>query len=303
MIKTYLARHAQVFFFTLGQMARTPLATLMTLGMIAIAIALPTGLYITVDNIQRLGGGHEGQARISLFLKHKISADQAAQLRAKLASDAAIISARHLSPDAALDEFKRSSGLGDMAAALDDNPLPSVIILTPGLSDPDAIARLAERLGKHPAVELAQLDLKWIKRLHALLMLAQRAVAILALVLALAVLLIIGNTIRLAVAARHDEIEVIQLVGGSDAFIRRPFLYSGMLHAALGALLAWMLVSLVLALLSAPLAELSGLYGSDFRLAGLGLLNGTKLIAAAALVGWIGAFGATTRELYRIAPR
>ena len=153
-----------------------------------------------------------------------------------------------------------------------------------------------------PGVAQAQFDLEWVRRLDAILRLAQRGVLILALLLGIAVLLVVGNTIRLAILSRRAEIEVIKLIGGTDAFIRRPFLYAGLFQGLFGGLLAWILVAASLALLAGPVRDLAGLYGSGFELAGLGLRAGAILLLGGAFLGWTGSRLAVGRHLRAIEP-
>ena len=251
-MKNYFLRHAQVFFFSIGHLARTPLTTLMTLAVIGITLALPAGLYVLFDNLQRASHGWDAGVQISLFLKHDTSEHAANALVDKVRSMPEVAAVQYISRAQALTEFKRLSGFGDALDVLDSNPLPPVLVVrpTPGMSTPNQAQALVQTLSRLPGVDLAQLDLEWIKRLHAMLTLAQRGVLILAGLLALAVLLIIGNTIRLAILNRRSEIEVIKLIGGTDAFIRRPFLYAGLLQGFFGAVVAWLLVTLGLLLLS-----------------------------------------------------
>jgi len=241
MIKNYFLRHLQTLFFSLGQMARAPLATLMTVAVIGITLALPTGLYLLLDNLQRLSGGWDAGVQISLFLKQDIGDAEAGRIAERLRAREEIESVRYVSRQAALAEFKRLSGFGEALNLLDENPLPAVLLVRPkpAHGSPQAAAALARSLGETRGVDLAQLDLEWVKRLNAMLSLARRGVILLAGLLGLAVLLIVGNTIRLAVLNRRTEIEVVKLIGGTDRFIRRPFLYSGLLQGLAGALTGW----------------------------------------------------------------
>lgn len=303
-MKNYLLRHVQVFFFSLGQLAKTPVASLMTLAVIGITLALPAGLYVLFDNLQRASRGWDSTAQISLFLKRDTSERSATSLQEKVRALPGVSTVHYISQDQALAEFKRLSGFGEALDVLDNNPLPPVLVVAPApsLNTPEAIQDLVKTLARQPGVELAQLDLEWIKRLHAMLALAQRGVLILAALLSLAVLLIIGNTIRLAILNRRTEIEVIKLIGGTDTFIRRPFLYSGLLQGLLGALVAWWLVGGGLLLLSGPAEELAGLYGSRFELGGLGLENGLWLLLGGTVLGWLGSRLAVSRHLQAIEP-
>ncbi len=304
-MKSYVLRHLQVFFYTLGELARAPFASLMSIAVIGITLALPSGLYVLIDNLQSVSAGWEGQSRISLFLRRNIDEGAARTLAESIGRMPAVATVEYISPTQALTEFRRLSGFGEALDALGANPLPPVLVVQPVLeaASPASLQTLLADLQRRPGVDLAQLDLEWVKRLHALLALARRAVLILASLLALGVVLIIGNTIRLAVLNRREEIEVIKLVGGTDAFIRRPFLYGGVFHGLLGALLAWLLVSAALVLLAAPVAELATLYASSFRPQGPDPRGIGALLGGGALLGWIGSRIAVSRHLRGIEPR
>ena len=304
-MKTYLLRHLQVFFYSLGQLVRTPFASLMTVAVIGIALALPSGLYVLIDNIQEVSAGWDGSGKISLFLKQGTGDKSAQRLAEKIRAMAPVATVDYISPDQALAEFRRLSGFGDALEALTENPLPAVLIIRPteNADNPTRLEQLLNELRQLDQVDLAQLDLAWVKRLYALLQLARRGVWILALLLGLAVVLIMGNTIRLAVLNRRDEIEVIKLVGGTNAFIRRPFLYTGLLQGLAGGLAAWGLVSTVLALLRQPINELASLYASRFSVHALDVRATAVLLGVGAVLGWLGSRIAVSRHLRDIEPR
>jgi cell division transport system permease protein len=300
----YLLRHVQVLLATFGQMARAPLATLLTLTVIGITLALPSGLYVMLDNLERLSVGWDRGAQASLFLKRNVTEAGAHKLAQQIRAMSSVASVDYISREAAFAEFKKLSGFGTALNALDSNPLPAVLVVRLSVGDnPAAVESLMATLARLPGVDLAQLDIEWLRRLAALLQLAGRAVAMLAALLSLAVLLIIGNTIRLAVVNRQTEIEIIQLVGGTPGFVRRPFLYTGLLQGLLGGLLAWLLVETSLLLLSGPARELAGLYGSSFALTGLGVEQGLLLALAGGLLGWVGSRLAVGWQLRLIALR
>ena len=305
MIKNYLLRHAQTFFFSLGQLTRAPVAALLTVAVIGITLALPTGLYVAIENMQRVARGWEDNGQISLFLKQDVSPAAAAKLADKIRRLPAVSWVDYVSREAALAEFKRLSGFGEALDALERNPLPAVLVVHPAAAhaDPDSLQALLKELRRQSEVDIAQLDLDWVRRLHAMLGLARESVLILAGGLAIAVLLIVGNTIRLAVLNRRDEIEIIKLIGGTNAFIRRPFLYTGLLQGLLGAILAWLLVSLALLLLANPIGQLASLYGSQFEVQNLGFQSTLALIGMGGLLGWLGSRLAVGRHLRSIEPR
>ena len=304
-MKAYLLRHLQVFFYALGQLARAPLASLLTVGVIGITLALPAGLFLLLDNAQRITTGWEGGAQISLFLRAGTPDRAGRALAARLGARPEVAQVRYISPAEALAEFKRLSGFGDALDALDRNPLPPVVVVwpAPGYSAPARLEGLLAEFRRLGEVDLAQLDLAWVKRLHAILQLIRRAVGLLAGLLGVAVLLIVGNTIRLAILNRKEEIEVVRLVGGTDAFIRRPFLYSGGLQGAAGGLAAWLLVTGGLALLAGPVRELALLYASPFELHYMGAREVLLLVAGGGALGWLASLIAVGRHLKSIEPR
>lgn len=302
--KAYGEHHLQSLLDSLGRLTRNPVASAMTVAVIGIALALPAGLHVVLKNIQTLSAGWENAAQISLFLRKDLREERLRTLISELKAMPEVAVVSYVSPDQALAEFQRLSGFGDAVNALQQNPLPGVLIVQPALaaSAPAAVEGLLQRLRGHPDVELAQLDMEWVKRLYAMMEIARRGVAVLASVLALAVLLIVGNTIRLAIQNRRDEIEVQKLIGATDAFIRRPFLYSGFWHGLLGAVIAWLLVNISLWALSAPVERLSSLYDSRFELGGLGWGTTLYLMLCGILLGFIGAWLAVDRHLRTIEP-
>jgi cell division transport system permease protein len=301
-VKTWLRRHREALFESLARFRRTPLASVLTVAVIGITLALPGGLYLAVDNAQRLGRGWEANGQVSLFLKPDVGEADAQKLAAKIRRLAGVAQVAYVSRAQALAEFKRHSGFGEALSLLDRNPLPAVLVVQPAPLAPEALAKLAAELGRQPGVDFASLDLDWVRRLHAMLGAAQRAVLILAGLLGLAVLIIVGNTVRLAVLSRREEIEITKLVGGTDSFIRRPFLYAGWLAGTLGGVVAFLLVGASLLILSGPARELAALYGTHFEVAGLGALALYLPLGGAAL-GWVGSRLAVGRHLRAIEPK
>lgn len=303
-MKNYLLRHAQVFFNVVGQLARAPLTSFMTIAVIGITLALPSALYVLIENVESVSGSLEGNTSISLFLKKNVGQNRAENLAARIRRIAAVASVKHVTREQALAEFKRMSGFGEALDALGKNPLPSLLIVFPTNehSDPQALQKLLTRLKKNQEVDLAQLDMEWVKRLHAMLQIARRGVSVLAALLGLAVLLIIGNTIRLAIVSRREEIVIIKLIGGTNAFIRRPFLYAGLLQGLLGGLTAWLLVSISLWLISGPVRGLANLYASNFFIHGLGLKATVMLLFTGGLLGWLGSRISVEHHLRQIEP-
>jgi len=301
----WLQEHPRAALGSLGRMWRNPVASAMTVAVIAVALALPGALWILLKNAQDATGGWDSGARISVYLEPGL--DQAAVERAaeRIAARDDVVVVERISADQALDEFRSLSGFDQALEALDRNPLPAVVVVQPaGLKErsPSALGDIAGQLQGIDGVDRARIDLEWVERLYALLGLIERGVTLLALLLAAGVLLIVGNTIRLDILNRRDEIEVIKLIGARDAFIRRPFLYGGLLYGLFGALLAWLLLALGRALLAGPAARLAAAYGSHFRLDGLsGDETGLLLLAGAGL-GLLGSWLAVGRHLRAIEP-
>ncbi len=303
-ITSYLLHHLMVFVSSLGHLSRNPMASMMTSAVIAIALALPAGLYVALDNLGELSHSWDGSTQISLYLQPRTEPDQAQGLADKLRLHRDINKVEIIDKSVGLEQFKQESGFGDALKYLDENPLPTVIVIQPhfDVHNSAAIDALVSELQAHPLVELAQLDMQWVKRLYSLLALAQRAIWIIGGLLALAVLLIVGNTIRLDIENRRAEIEVSKLIGASNAFIRRPFLYTGMWYGLLGGLLAWLLTAISLHLLQAPIQQLSGLYQSSFSLSGLSASNVLALLGFSCGLGLAGSWLAVGRHLSAIEP-
>jgi cell division transport system permease protein len=300
----YLQRHAQVALDSLGRLYRNPLPSIMTAAVIGIALALPSGLYLLLDNLHRMSGSWDGQASISVFLKGNVPAQQAEGLATRIRQWPEVAALRLITPEQALEEFTAASGFADALETLDENPLPAVLIVAPRgeYTAPEPAAQLQKKLRNLPEVDLAQLDLEWVQRLAAMIDIARRGILVTGTLLALAVLLVIGNTIRLEIQNRRAEIVVTKLIGATNAFVRRPFLYSGLWYGLLGALLAWLLVVTGFWLLADPVARLAGLYHSDFALRTLPLLSLGLLLASGILLGLLGSWLAVGRHLTAIEP-
>ena len=304
-IASYFIRHAQVFFYSLGQLSRAPVSTLMTCMVIGIALALPTGLHTLLKNAQQLSGSWESTAQISVFLKKETPVSQAQKLKLDIQRWANVISVHYISREQALKEFQQLSGFGNALEALSSNPLPSVLIVKPDLTDDgeQATQELINKVRKLPQTDKAQLDMQWVRRLYAIMNIIERGVQILAALLALAVLLVVGNTIRLAIQNRHKEIVVIKLIGGTDAFIRRPFLYTGFWYGLFGGIIAWLLVSFMLLSISRPIEKLTSLYQNQFELNNMSFLTTLILLSVSIFLGLAGSWFAVGRHLREIEPQ
>ncbi len=303
--RTFLTRHAQMAVDSLGRLYRNGLATLMTAMVIGIALALPAGLYLLLANLDRLSGSWEGQASLSVFLKDPVRGDAAADLANQLRAWPEVAEVTLITPEQALEEFRRRSGFADALAALDENPLPAVLLVAPALNstDPVSAGMLQEKLRQLPEIDQVQLDLQWVQRLAAILETARRAVLLISALLALAVLLVVGNTIRLEIQNRREEIVVTKLIGATNGFVRRPFLYSGIWYGVLGAATAWLVVELGFWLLEAPVHHLVGLYAGTFTLQTRPWQLLLALLSGGIALGLLGSWLAVGRHLAAVEPR
>ncbi|MCG6899700.1 MAG: permease-like cell division protein FtsX [Gammaproteobacteria bacterium] len=301
---TILQRHAQVALDSLGRLYRNRLPTLMTAAVIAIALAMPSGLYLLLGNLERLSGSWDGQASLSIFLKQDITDHSARALFAQVDEWPEVESVQLITPAQALQEFSQQSSFADVLGVLEENPLPYVMIVLPAGDhiDPAAASALRDRFSQLPETELAQLDLQWVQRLAAILAIAHRVILIISVLLALAVMLVVGNTIRLEIQNRREEILVTKLIGATNGFVRRPFLYGGIWYGVLGALIAWLVVEAGFWLLSEPVSRLAGLYQSDFSLETLPVQLLGILLAAGTLLGLLGSWLAVGRHLDAVEP-
>ncbi|MCZ6585618.1 MAG: permease-like cell division protein FtsX [Gammaproteobacteria bacterium] len=299
----YLALHAQNLLGTLGRMARQPVGSLMTIVVIAIALALPTGLRVLLNNAQILSGSWDGAIDFTVYLKLDVDTARAEELTRDVQAREDVTQTVFISRSEALAEFRAYSGFGEALDVLDENPLPHALIVRPASGDKADVEALAGALALMPETDFVQLDTAWVERLNGILDLARRVVDMATILLSLAVVLVIGNTIRLEINNRREEIQVVKLVGGSDGFIRRPFLYMGFFYGLAGAAMAALTVTLSLSLLASPAHALAQLYGSSFNLAGLTWLQTLLLLGSGALLGWAGAGVAAARHLRAIEPR
>ena len=304
LISSYFGNHLRVSLASLGRLYAQPVATFMTAAVLAIALALPVGLYIALDNVAKLSSDWGGSTQISLFLHTKVKQKEAKKLQQRLQKSKHIKKVEFIDKEKGLQQFKEISGFGDALKYLDKNPLPIVLVVHPIIkaSQPDKTTKLVKELGKNKLVELAQLDVQWVKRLYTFLEIANRSIWVVSCMLAIAVLLIIGNTIRLDIQNRREEIEVSKLIGASDAFIRRPFLYTGFWYGVIGAVLAWFITLISLMLMENPVHKLALLYHSEFRLSGLGFENTLFLILISCSLGLVGSWIAVSRHLKEIEP-
>ena len=297
--------HAQAFLGSLGRLARSPLSTLLTLLVIALALALPASLRLFVTNAQAATGNFGNAIDLSVYFKTDVPLAKAQQLAAAARARHDVAEVTVISADKGLEDFRNYSGFGEALAALKDNPLPPMLHVRPRdiASSPQALEALRGYFSAWPEVELVQMDAQWVQRFNAILEVLRELLVIAAALLGVGVLAVIGNTIRLEIAGRRAEIEVIKLVGGSNSFVRRPFLYIGLIYGLGGALLAWGIIALAIALLGDSVEKLAALYGSHFQLHGPAPEEIGVLLGAGAVLGWVGAWISAARHLRSIEPR
>jgi len=303
-VKIYLLEHVRVLFASLGRIMKTPFTSLMTVLVLSVTLTLAGGFYLMVKNIQQLSGSLETSNQISVFLKTKVHDREAKTLAASIKALPEVATVKLIGKRQAMEEFKRYSGFGDALAALDSNPLPIVLQVLPVAKsmDAEAIERLMEKLERYPAVDFVQLDMLWVKRLQSISALLQRTVMVLNSLLAIAIIFIMGNTIRLELQNRREEVLIAKLVGATHAFVQRPFIYTGFWLGLFAGALAWILITLMVFALSEPVENIAGLYQGQFELLFLSLTETLSLLAVSALLGVLGAWAVLFYQLRQIRP-
>ena len=301
----FFVSHFRQALGSLGELWRSKAASLMTIGVLGLSITLPSTLYVMVKNAENVSSGWEQASQISLFLEEKVSQGDIEQLLKRIQLWPEIASIDYISADQALDEFKQLSGFGDAIAYLDKNPLPNVVLVTPTgrHASPVAARLLLDKLRDEREVDIGKLDIEWLERLQALLDVVKDLVTVIALLLFLAVVLIIGNTIRLNILSKKDEILVMKLVGATDAFIQRPFMYTGFWYGFLGGLLAWIAVMLLLWWMSSSVSAVSELYQKSFNLTGADFSTFLWMLGLSVFLGLTGSLLSVRRHVREIEPK
>lgn len=302
---TYLGRHLQVLFSTLGSMRRTPLASLNTILIVAITLLLPCLLYIVIKSAQGLSDNWQGRPQISVFLQQDLSDGVAQLIFDEIRLHPAISLAEFVTPSQALDEFRILSDLEFEIDFLDSNPLPASVVLMPTdeHSNADQLLLLKEELSKIEGIDQIKLDLDWTDRFNAILNVFTRVATLLSGLLGLALILIVGNTIKLLILNRRQEIEITKLVGGTNTFVRRPFLYYGSLYGFIGSLITLLLLLTAAQLIKQPIEQLSSLYQNHSPLYQLNLNDIGAIIGIGTVLGWLAARWSVAQHLRRVQPK
>ena len=302
-LSAYLLHHLQSLVFSLGKIYQAPATTIMTVAVIGITLSLPGGFYLFLKNIDAISGDFRSSTQISLYLDLKTGEKKARALEQHIASMDHVASTRFISREQSFEEFRENSGFGKSIDTLSSNPLPHTIVVEPGATaDTFTVRNLLNRLQAMPEVEIAKLDTEWLERLYTIIEIAKRSVIIVTILFAFAVLLIIGNTIRLDIQNRYQEILVTKLIGATDAFIRRPFLYGGVWYGMLGGIISWLIVEIGYLAISGPLERLNLLYKSDMNLITFSFHDFIILLASSTLLGLAGSWIAVARHLDQIEP-
>ncbi|MDH5355548.1 MAG: permease-like cell division protein FtsX [Gammaproteobacteria bacterium] len=302
-LMAYLTHHFQTLLFSLGKIYQAPTTTIMTVAVIGITLSLPAGFYLFLKNIDAMSGDLRSTTQITLYLKLKVAEKEARALQREIDLMQKVQTTEFISRHDALESFRQSSGFGKSIDTLSSNPLPHSIIVEPETgADTFAIKNLLNALQAIPEVDIARLDTEWLERLYTILEIAKRAVAIITILFAFAVLLIIGNTIRLDIQNRYQEIIVTKLIGATNAFIRRPFLYGGVWYGLLGGLTSWIIVEIGYLSISGPLDQLKQLYQADLMFVTFSLHDFIILLSSSTLLGLAGSWIAVARHLNQIEP-
>jgi cell division transport system permease protein len=304
-LKSWALRHVQTAIGTLGRLSEQWLASSFMVLVIAIALALPACLQVVLSNVRVAGGDFNRSIELSMFLNKGTTLARAQQIAAAIRKRADIAEVRLIPADVALVEFRKHSGFGEALSALSENPLPHALAVIPVAAQTSGgdLQKLADELRAITDVEIVQLDSIWLERFNAIVDALKRASVAIGVLLGFGVIFIIGNAIRADIHTRREEIEVIKLVGASDAFVRRSFLYSGVWYGLGGGLVGLLITYAVGALLSTPVKRIAQLYGSQFALRPLALTDALSLVVIAVALGWIASFVAATRHLRAIEPK
>ncbi len=304
-IHSWRNHHRLVAAQSIQRLIATPVSSVMTILVLAIAITLPAALNVAITNVAKLTGQASDNVQMSVYLEKATSDTSGRKLAKQMANWDGVSSASYVSPQQAKDSFRTMEGFVEIIDSLPENPLPGVIVLI--LSDQSLNVHQAEALRQQALalrdVASAKIDLEWLQKVHAIVGLAQQIAAVLSVLLAIGVVLVVGNTIKLSIDTRREEIIVTKLVGATNAFVRRPFLYMGLWFGASGALIALILINACKYALTSAIDSLSLVYGGNIELTGLGFTNSLTLLLMGAMLGWLGAWLAASQHIRALEPR
>ena len=301
-MNSWLSQHWQALSQTLKQLVNTPLSSLLSIVVIGIAFSLPLGIYTLLGNLQTISEDVVKTPQLSLFLKLSATQADIENINSQLEEFPSIASFQFISKEIALQQLQQESGLADIASNLISNPLPDAFIINTQQISPDDLENIRTAIKKWPEIAHVQVDTDWARRLDALLRLGQLAVLMLAVLLSFALIIVVFNTIRLQILTKRDEIEVSKLIGATDSYIQRPFLYFGAIQGIAGAAAAWFFIALSIQTINESLIELTQLYATDFHLSHLSLQDSLSLLVFSALLGWLGARLSVAQHLSHIEP-
>ncbi len=296
----WLKQHLQPLKMVLGRMRQNLLGTVLICCVMGVTLSLPEILYTIVDNLSHVAGNIEGKPQLSLFLKLDIPNSAKEKIVDKLKKHPDIKSYEFVSKESAWEQFQQNAGTADITGSLNKNPLPDTFLLIPKDLHPETIQKLQQEMQQWDGVDLAQVDSNWIKRLDTVIKLGKKAIFVLVALLGFALIAIVGNTIRLQILTQLEEIEVSKLIGATNEFIRRPFLYEGVLYGLGGGIAAWIIVLLVVSLFNTSITQIADLYASEFKLAMPGPWITLVMLLSAICLGWLGSFVAVNRSLAKI---
>lgn len=304
-IVMFFIRHIQQAMASMGELWRNPVSSVMTMAVLGVSLSLPAALQVLVKNAESITHSWDSAAQISLFIDEGRSEQAIQSLITRIKVFPEVAEVTYISREQALEEFQTLSGFGDALSYLDSNPLPAVVMVTPTnrYSSPQGARELLQKLQQQPEVSSGRLDIEWLERLQAVVKVLERTVTAVAALLILAVVLIIGNTVRLAIMNRRAEIEVMKLVGATEGFIQRPFLYTGIWYGVIGGTLAWIIINLLVLYLDGALVDLLGLYGSQLDMQSLTITELLQLVGVASFLGWLGSYISVRQHLRAIEPQ
>ena len=301
-LQAYWTIHLRTARETAARLIRLRHVSLLTALVIGLTLALPTGLYVLADNVQKLIPDWRADTQVSVFFKLRTPLMQVETRLQEWSGRGDVQRAELIAPDEGLAQLRGLPGFEAAIQALEENPLPAVVILWPQLEAGQDLQPLVDAVQGVAEVDRVQLDREWLERLQAVGILVERLARLMGFLFGLAVIMVVGNTIRMEVQNRRSEIEITKLVGGTDRFIQRPFLYAGIGYGLSGALVAWIIVQMSVWIMSGPVSRLAMLYQSDARLHGLGIAQVGLLILIGMVLGGVGAFWSVRRQIRQIEP-